>query len=154
MKKYLVLVAILLAACGEQGTSNKDTAGDISGEVAKVTEVKVEGNVIKLTAENSGAVVSAKVGQELELQLAGNATTGYNWQFITFVGDENMVEELQSEYIPDENPDGMVGVGGKSVYRLKLLKAGEIVVSANYVRSNEEVDINKKSDYAVKVVIE
>lgn len=154
MKKYLVLIAMLLAACGEQGANDKNSVDNASSDVVKVAEVERDGDLIKLKAANAGMIVNAKVGQELEVQLEGNSTTGYNWQFITFIGKDDMVEELQSEYIPNENSEGMVGVGGKSVYRLKLLKAGEIIISAYYVRGNEEVDVNKKSDYAVKVIIE
>ncbi len=154
MKKYLVLIAMLLAACGEQGTNDKNSAKDVSSDVAEVAEVERDGNLIKLKAVNAGAIVNAKVGQEIVLELESNANDDKNWQFVTFVGEDNIVEELQAEYIPNENTEGVGEDSGKGVYRLKLLKPGEIIVSANYIRDNEEFDIKKKSDYAVKVVIE
>ena len=65
-----------------------------------------------------------------------------------------MVEELEEKYIPDE-ADGKVGVGGKAVYRIKLLKAGEIYVTANYVRGEDSKnDESKEDEYSVKVIIE
>lgn len=151
MKKYLVLVAMLLAACG-----NKDAKQNAVDENVAAGDAAQYVDVVDLDANDSGSIVTVKAGQEVEVQLDANATTGYNWQYITYVKDEGVVEELGENYVPNDNPDGMVGVGGKSFYKIKTLVPGEAIVVANYVRDADKVNADdiKENDFAVRLVIE
>ena len=72
--------------------------------------------------------------------------------FVTYVLEDGVVEELAEEYIPDENPDNKLGVGGKSVYRIKVLKEGEIFITANYEKVSETTK-KDDNDFSVTVTI-
>lgn len=152
MKKYLVLVAMLLAACGEKD-QNKEVAAETNNEVAVVDVQAVDG-VFNLTLENNHADLSAQVGQEIDLRLKANATTGYKWNFVTYVSEDDAVEELEETYIEDEHSEGMVGVGGTAVYRIKLLKPGVNIVTANYERDADKVEPKEDDEFVVRVVVE
>ncbi len=149
MKKYLVMAVMLLAACGKSNdVSNKAESAD---ENPAVVEAKQDEALISLTMADNNQNVNAKVNQEVELTLDANATTGYNWAFITYVDGDDVVEELVEKYVPDE-ADGKLGVGGKAIYRIKLLKAGEVYITANYVRAG--TDEEAQNSFNAKVIVE
>ncbi len=144
MKKYLLLVAMLLAACGQKDAEK-------NADVVAASE-----DIVGLSAQDSGAIVTIKAGQEVEVELEANATTGYSWQYITYVKDDGIVEEVDERYVADENPEGMVGVGGKSFYKIKTLKPGEAIIVANYVRDEDKANVDniEENDFAVRLEIE
>ena len=151
MKKYLLLVAMLLAACGQKD-ADKSAA---ENAVATDENVQYE-DVVGLSEQDSGSIVTIKAGQEVEVELKANATTGYSWQYITYVKDDGIVEEVDERYVADENPEGMVGVGGKSFYKIKTLKPGEAIIVANYVRDEDKANVDniEENDFAVRLEIE
>ena len=57
-----------------------------------------------------------------------------------------------NENPPYENPDNKLGVGGKSVYRIKVLKEGEILITANYEKVSETTK-KDDNDFSVTVTI-
>ncbi len=143
MKKYLLLIAMLLAACGQKDAEK-------NADVVAASE-----DIVGLSAQDSGAIVTIKAGQEVEVELEANATTGYSWQYITYVKDDGVVEEVDEKYVADENPEGKVGVGGKSFYKIKTLKPGEAIIVANYVRGEDEANVDREeNDFAVRLEIE
>ena len=152
MKKCLALVALLLAACGQNDDANTKTQN--VEDVAVVDEAAQGSELINLTINDHRHEINAAIGQEVEVTLDANATTGYRWSFVTYVNEDDAVEELKDDYIPNENPDGKVGVGGQAIYRIKLLKAGDVYVTANYSRdeglANKE---NADDDFSVKLVV-
>jgi inhibitor of cysteine peptidase len=102
----------VLAACG----------GDESGQV------------VRLAPEpNGSASVTVGVGDTVVVSLEANPTTGYEWQFTA--GDTFTIEK--SEYVPDPNPDELVGKGGTQVVTLKVTEAGESDLTGTYGRSWE-----------------
>ena len=62
-------------------------------------------------AEGATTTVDAAVGDTVVVSLAANATTGYEW---TFTGGDTFTIE-KSDYVPDPNPDELVGKGGTQV---------------------------------------
>lgn len=150
MKKYLALLVMFLVACGQ---SDGDKVKDANAEQA-AAEVEQGSNLIKLGSDQNRHEITTAVGQEVELTLDANATTGYKWNFVTYVSEEDAVEELEEKYVPDD-ADGKVGVGGKAVYRIKLLKPGDIYVTANYLRGDDqEEDKREEDEYSVKIIVE
>jgi len=80
--------------------------------------------------------INPKAGEYFEIVIPkGNATTGYTWKAsgngLTIVDD----------YIVDEHPEGMVGVGGTMVFYVKADKAGTYTLKAEYGRSWENSPI-------------
>lgn len=149
MKKYLVwaTMLMLLTACGEKKEDNV-----VANEEAVV---QAEDGVFNLSMANNHAEFTAKVGQEVAVKLDANATTGYKWNFITFVSGEDIVDEMEEGYIENEHPEGMVGVGGFAIYKIKLLNPGIAVITANYGRDEvADPEPKEEDEFSVKVVIE
>ena len=68
--------------------------------------------------------------QTVTVTLASNPTTGYSWQ-------ATQTEELfkiESVYKENDQPEGMVGVGGAETFTLTPLKAGRTEVTLTYAR--------------------
>ncbi|MCK9614430.1 MAG: serine hydrolase [Candidatus Omnitrophica bacterium] len=79
--------------------------------------------------------IKVEVGQNFTITLEANATTGYEWQFAKPL-DENSFKLISSEYVADET--NRIGAGGRQIWILKALKAGETVISFKYVRPWEK----------------
>ena len=69
-------------------------------------------------------------GKTAEINLDGNATTGYEWKYS--LSDETLLNVVENEYVPNEAPEEMVGVGGIQKYVFKGLKEGEVIVTLTY----------------------
>jgi inhibitor of cysteine peptidase len=96
---FLMLFAVLLAACGKKDMS-----------IGR--------------AENGGKV-ELTTGQTLIVSLDANPTTGYSWEIdsvdATFLKLKSDPEFVQ----PPDNGTPLMGAGGTQVFRFEALKAGE-----------------------------
>jgi predicted secreted protein len=75
--------------------------------------------MMKLTENNSGKTVELRIGDELEITLPGNPTTGYVWE----------VSSLDTALLKQENPaflpaDKSIGSGGLAVMKLHAIGEG------------------------------
>jgi inhibitor of cysteine peptidase len=101
-----------------------------------------------LAEGDSGKTVELAVGQELQVQLAGNPTTGYTWSLTGL--DENF---LQQQGEPDyESDSDLIGAGGTATYTFKAESAGQTTLKLIYSRSFEPDNPPKKT-FEVEVVI-
>jgi inhibitor of cysteine peptidase len=126
------LGAVVLAGCG-------------SGEPAeKSSAVTVE---VTPPAEGATTVMEARVGDTVIVSLAANATTGYEWTFSG--GDTFSIDK--SEYVPDPNPDELLGKGGTQVVTLKVTRAGESDLTGTYARSWETPEPGAGPDVTVTI---
>jgi inhibitor of cysteine peptidase len=114
----IVGVAIAAAACG----------GSASGS----------SNVIKLTDADNGKTVSAKVGDQVEVILAGNPTTGYAWT-VTMTDADKAVLEQQGDgvYTATSTDSSVVGSGGTYTFTFKAIAKGTANPKFDYARSFE-----------------
>ncbi len=130
----LVLAALgaALAGCG-------------SGEPAEQSSP----STIEVTpsAEGASTVVEARVGDTVVVSLAANATTGYEW---TFTGGDTFSIE-KSDYVPDPNPEELVGSGGTQVVTLRVTSAGESDLTGSYARSWETPAPGEATEITVTV---
>jgi len=78
--------------------------------------------------------VTLAVGQEFELVLSSNATTGYHWWVVEPI-DPAVGTFLAREYVSDSNPDRKAGVGGTEYWAFKAQKAGQSKVTLRYSRA-------------------
>lgn len=108
--------------------------------------------IIHLNEADNGKKIIVNPEQEIVLELSGNITTGYSWEFVTEESASGIVEELENNYKPDEAPRGRLGVGGVSLYRFRVLKPGKVVIMARYYRPWQAY--NPETDKSVKIVIE
>lgn len=70
------------------------------------------------------------VGDEFELRLDANGTTGCTWQVTDL--DWSVVELLSIEYTEGTNPEQLLGAGGQAVLRFRALAQGHTFVQLAY----------------------
>lgn len=88
-----------------------------------------------LAAPAGEGPITVKVGEEFEVTLDSNPTTGYGWR-IAAPPDKVILVLVGAEYRPDGK--GMAGSGGKEIYTFKALAPGETTITFTYVRPWEE----------------
>ncbi|MBC7261191.1 MAG: protease inhibitor I42 family protein [Chloroflexi bacterium] len=105
-----VLLALALVACGPRARAP-----------------------LKVVERDSGAMIELRVGEQIELVLDANPSTGYNWE----VAGEVKVVKLVGE--PQFTPDSKaLGAGGKMTMRFQTVAPGEEWLRVVYRRSWEE----------------
>ena len=108
MKRWIALVAVaaLLAACGEDG-----------------------GSTVVLGAADSLSEVSLDVGDQLDVELEANPSTGYSWELGPLPGGLQLVS---SDF---EEPGGsLVGASGTQLFVFDVVAAGTGILRFEYVR--------------------
>jgi len=84
------------------------------------------------SSESSEAptMITAKVGEEFDITLDSNPTTGYQWKLFDN-SSEGIVKLLGSEYNPTEPQ--RIGGGGKEIWKFKAAAAGKTTITMEYV---------------------
>jgi inhibitor of cysteine peptidase len=127
----LAALGAVLAGCG-------------SGEPAAASSP----TTIRVTpAARTGTTVDARVGDTVVVSLEANVTTGYEWTFTA--GDSFTIQK--SAYVPDPNPDQLVGKGGTQVVTLTVTKAGVSDLLGTYARSWETPSPGAGPDMTVTI---
>lgn len=85
-----------------------------------------------ITEADQGHTITLSVGQPLDIKLAGNPTTGYQWELSKT--DVALLPLVSSSYVRDTSPAAMVGVGGHYLFRFKAAAPGEVPLSLTYRR--------------------
>ena len=107
----LIGIAVLVTGCG---TNNNDDG------------------LIVITKANDGGVVSVSKGDNFEVVLSGNPTTGYQWQIAET--DESLLSSSGSLYTQDSNA---IGSGGTYRFQFKAIATGDVHLRLVYKRSWE-----------------
>jgi inhibitor of cysteine peptidase len=84
---------------------------------------------------NPAEMINTQVGRSFTITLPANPTTGYQWQLARPLYAK-MIKLISSEYIADDT--GLIGSGGKQVWKFKGLKVGRAAVALKYVRPSEK----------------
>ena len=78
-------------------------------------------------AESAESEIKVKNGSEFNIKIAGNPTTGYSWYLNNEdelkkggVQPTNLDEYKSADFVENDHPEGMVGVGGKFDFKFKL----------------------------------
>jgi len=109
---FVLLTVLLLTSC--------------SGTAKTTTEVNDPELGIKAWTEE---------GSYLYVEAKGNPTTGYAWGFV--IDNDNVVEDLVSEYQMDKSEYEMVGVGGVYTFTFRAKQEGTARITLSYARSWE-----------------
>jgi inhibitor of cysteine peptidase len=112
MKRWIAIVAAaaLLAACGDDG-----------------------GTTVVLDATDSLSAVSLDVGDQLDVSLEANPTTGYSWELGPL---PDGLELVSSDF---EEPGGsLVGASGTQLFVFDVVGAGSGILRFEYVRVFED----------------
>ncbi len=100
-----------------------------------------------MTEADSGKTVEVSVGDNLELSLPENATTGYRWELENV--DSKVVAIKEEDYKPSS---GAVGSGGSKNWSLKAVAPGKTECRLKLWRPWEGNDSVQKRFSATVVV--
>ena len=116
----VALVAMVASGCGSASAS---------------------GGTLKLTETDNGKAFSIKTGETVELTIAGNPTTGYQWTADLSDASAGLLEQIgEPVYRPDVTDEDVVGSGGIYTFTFKAVAAGDATLRLVYERSFEDVD--------------
>jgi len=88
---------------------------------------------LKLTEADSGSTQDMAVGQELQITLDANPTTGYRWSV-----DGRVPDQLEQVGAPKYTASSKaIGAGGSEVWMFKGKASGEGVLDLKYWRTFE-----------------
>jgi inhibitor of cysteine peptidase len=115
----VVLIVLLLgtaaaaAGCGSQANAN--------------------GGPVKLTEADNGRAVTVKAGEDIQVILNGNPTTGYSWT--STVSDPAVLQQQGDPVYAQGNTDpSIVGAGGTFTFTFKAAAAGQVTLKFGYAR--------------------
>lgn len=75
--------------------------------------------MLSLSDHDNGGRRAARVGDDVELRLPENATTGYRWAVEQAGGPVLALHEQTARY-----PSSAVGSGGEAIFRFRVAAAG------------------------------
>jgi inhibitor of cysteine peptidase len=103
---------------------------------------------LKLSEQDTGREVALRVGEKLEITLAGNPTTGYSWEAASV--DTNILKQVgERKYQRDSN---LIGAGGKFTFSFDAIAPGKTALQLTYRRPWEKnVPPAKKYEIIVTV---
>jgi inhibitor of cysteine peptidase len=97
---------------------------------------------------NPSQTILASVGEQFEINLDANETTGYSWKG-NEVYSKEYLQLVSSQYVPGSSD--RVGAGGTQVYLFKALKAGSTQIALTYKRSWEKTESDKTLTFNVTI---
>lgn len=103
---------------------------DVGGTFEVTVIVTPDAPAVELDEDDDGTEVTIAVSETLTVTLASNATTGYAWEYLEV--DDGVLENTGQEYVPDEAPEGMVGVGGVEIWEFTGRTAGTTTLRLEY----------------------
>ena len=107
---------------------------------------------LALNDSDNGKTVKVAVDGIVILTLESNPTTGFSWTKAD-KADKDILKLEKNDYIQNANPNGLVGVGGKTVIVYKALKKGKAKIDLTYMQPwNPDSKFN--TDYSVTVEVE
>ncbi len=107
---------------------------------------------IKLTDADNGKTVAVKVGDEIQVILNGNPTTGYSWT--AKIADDAVVQQQGDPvYAQGTTDPSVVGAGGTFTFTFKAAKAGQTAITFDYARPFE-TGVAPAQTYAVTITVE
>ena len=99
-----------------------------------------------LTVDDDGGQIELKNGDEIELVLPGNPTTGYQW---VVTEAPSILEEVgEAEFLPESD---LIGAGGEFHFRFVATAPGTAQLRLVYERPFEEVEPIETFDIEVTV---
>lgn len=108
------------------------------------------GGSVSLKETDLGEKVTLSVGQQMEITLESNPTTGYSWQVADDAG--GIVEMVgEPEFVSEPAPAGMVGRGGAETLTFRAEEKGGGTLVLEYRRPWEKGSAEKTIELAIEV---
>jgi inhibitor of cysteine peptidase len=80
-------------------------------------------SLTKLTAKDSGSTLNLKVGNNLDISLVGNPSTGYMWEIAPDSGNM-LTQQGDLEFKADNTTPGFFGSPGILTFHFKAVQTG------------------------------
>jgi inhibitor of cysteine peptidase len=104
---------------------------------------------VQLTATDNNSEIKIKKGDLITVKLAGNVTTGYQWEWLS---DEAALLEENGD--PDYKVDNnLIGAGGMYTFSFTADQSGEGTLHLIYHRSFE-TGVAPIQEFSVKITVE
>ena len=104
------------------------------------SSANASGGSLKLGEADSGKTYTVKVGDTIEVIIAGNPTTGYAWTSALSEKDATLIQPVgKPAYASEASESTIVGAGGVYTFTFKAVAAGEAALKLLYSRSWESV---------------
>lgn len=100
---------------------------DLSTAQSRVTSLE---NMFQALSIN---LIEVRVGQEFNITLESNPSTGYGWQLAKQL-NETILVLIGSEYKSSESGELIVGAGGTEIWTFRAVNSGTAEISLKYVR--------------------
>ena len=123
------IAAVFLAGCTGPAASPVPTPVPTPA----MTPAPVSGERDTFTQADNGGTFPVAPGSVIQLRLAENPTTGYQWNLTVTPG----LTILNTSYIPDDPSGKLIGSGGTRTWFLEAAGEGEQVITGFYERSWE-----------------
>ena len=120
------------------------------GESAPPVTKSKEGIERKEELTDPGRTIKARKGQEFNIVLDSNQTTGYRWDLAGPM-DGQTVGFVRNDYKVQES--GKVGVGGKEIWTFAALQEGTAKIIMKYARPWEK-DVGESKSVTFDVIVE
>lgn len=102
---------------------------------------------------NPADTIHVRVGESFWISLESNPTTGYKWQFKTEV-DSTLLRLAEQKYIPDPNPEKLMGRGGRYQWLFEALKRGSTSISLQYLQPWDSASVERSIEFRVEIKAE
>lgn len=107
---------------------------------------------VELGIQDKGSSIEVKKGEEIEILLDSNPTTGYSW----IPGEEidtNIVVLTDSKYFQTKSEEGMTGVGGFEVFTFEAKNSGQTEIILYYMRPWEEEELKDEFIFNIDITV-
>jgi inhibitor of cysteine peptidase len=100
------------------------------------SQANANGGAVRLTEADNGRAVTVEAGEDIQVILNGNPTTGYTWT--ATVSDKAVLQQLGDPvYAQGSTDPSIVGAGGTFTFTFKAAAAGQVALKFDYARSFE-----------------
>ena len=138
------IAAVLLAGCTSPGESPVPTPTPSPA----MTPTPLPAEKDTFTQADDGGSYPVSPGALIQLRLAENPTTGYQWN-LTLSPGLSLVNET---YLPDDPTGKLIGAGGTHVWFLEAVETGDQLVSGSYSRP-WEAPSGAAPDYTLALLV-
>ena len=104
---------------------------------------------VKISETDNGKSISVSVGNQLEVSLSGNPTTGYSWEVKSV--DATILEQVGEPQFSSDNPN-LVGSGGIQTFTFDVKKSGSVTLELIYHRP-WETDVEPLQTFSIQVEV-
>lgn len=97
---------------------------------------------------DSDYMENIRVGELVYITVMENQTTPYRWVYV--FSDDTMMECVYDQYVPDDHPPDITGVGGKHRFRFEATAPGTCLIDLYLVLMGDDInEAVEKVTYAV-----